>query len=215
MKSEYNMIAITIIFAIPFLVQIGLLAILPDVVPTHFDSNGVADQWNNKYGIECIFSLFLFPILGIICGSFFVYKIAKSGIHPIGSDWKYIGCTAAVVVLLFTGYIDYIMLSGVILDPIEISHIQFIIGIIITILGLIIKKIKVNIILGIRINTTLNDKEKWNKTNSVASITMTLCGIFVIMCSFYNTLATIPIIILAVIISAIVPVIYIKRGGIE
>lgn len=217
MKNKWLLITA----ALAVITAAAAVQILPDMIPVHYGLNGEADRIGSKYEVF-IFAgeLVLFTLISILLRRKFE-KDAKrapderTASHAAGNA-KICGiiCTAqnAVmlgieIVFLCIGYNGLQSLSG---TPGELycSVICVLFGIMFTILGNIVPKLKMNGLLGLRTTWSMKNEEVWARSQRMGGTVMFFGGVAIILAGI--VLRGFPSIITAMIIFIVVIAVAVK-----
>ena len=166
-----------IMYVIPFLLGIIFYKQMPEILPVHFNMNGVPDNFKDKN-----FAMFGIPIFMLLV-EFFAYFLSQKDPRK-----KYQGSQIINIMLLFmplitTGIIIHIICYslGFRYDIVKISNI--IMAILFIAVGNYLPKTKRNYTVGFRTPWCLESDENWNKTNKIAGKLWVSCGIVMLFLS--------------------------------
>ena len=209
MKKKINltMILTTLICLLPMLLGIVLYDKLPEQIPTHFNFEGVPDDYSPK-----AFACFGVPL--IMLGLNIIVQFAL-GTDPkkdnIASIMKKISVWIVPVVSLYTvpiclfSAIGYNMKPDLVIIPVGILFIA---------IGNYLPKTRQNYTVGIKLPWTLHSEENWNKTHRFAGFLWILGGFVIVIGSFIGLNGI--FIFVPTLIMAFVPMVYsyllYKRG---
>lgn len=177
-KNLKTMIITSIIILLPILAGLIIWDKLPEEIPTHFNSQGVADGFSSKPFAVFALPLFLLAVHWLC--------LAVSSLDPKS---KNISGKALTLVLWICPVLSLLM-GGVIyafaLDfEFNISIIMNIFfGLLFIIIGNYLPKCKQNYSLGIKISWTLNSEENWNYTHRLAGKLWVAGGFLIIFTGF-------------------------------
>lgn len=156
--------ALLIIVIISYITAMIAYFYLPEQIPTHWNLQGQADQWGNRWNI------FFMPILiSVLLIVFFVTK----KIDPQHSNYQkfqsaYTSIQIAIALFMFA---MQIMTMIVALHPNIIQASTFInmgIGILFCVLGNLMPKVRANYFIGIKTPWTLRDEDVWRRTHRIS-----------------------------------------------
>lgn len=171
---------------------------LPDSMPIHFDMNNQPDNYAPKAFV--IFGMpILMCILQTICCIFAINKEDEK----ISEKVKFI-CRLIIPIITIMLEILTIMFSLEIYKNIGTIILCFV-GLMFIIIGNYMPKCRRNAVFGIKIPSTLNSDEVWDKTHRLAGWLWVLAGIAIIPLAF-NQMFLISLIVIA--LSVLIPVIY-------
>lgn len=166
-----------------------MLFVLPDIVPVHFDINGLADRWGSK------FELLILPVVLIAC-AFSIEPLKNSYIKKAKnsedekekaehlSNAKVLNITSIITMFLFaimnfiTLYNTYIIVyPDTTLPQFDMMRVvSIVMGIVIIALGNYMPKTRLNSNIGFRISWTMYNDITWNKSNRFASYVLMIAG---------------------------------------
>ncbi len=188
MKIKIVNIAILLISLIGTLV---VLSAMPDVVPVHFNFEGVADRWGSKYEMlimPCIMALMLgiWFITDATTGKRMLNSADEKERAEAKSNVKVLNITFTVISVMFfilnfaCLYLSYSQLDGVTAMSIDILKIIVIVmGIAFIVMGNFMPKAKSNPTVGFRLPWTRFNDVTWQKCNRFAGIVSVIHGIIV------------------------------------
>ncbi len=169
---------------IPMIYFIAVFDSIPEIVPTHFNDEGIADGFGGKW------SLIIMPaIVGIVAISAlftpFLTKFAKQ------KDDKSLNIVAKFNILVLI-FMDLIAIN-VIYDGIHyedggkatlVVNVLYLLNVFILLCGFFLPKIKRNSVIGIRIPFTLIDDSNWDKTHRVGGKLWIVAGVVGLVLTF-------------------------------
>jgi len=162
-----------------FIVAWYVYPMLPNKIPSHWNSAGQVDSYSQKA------SIFVLPII-------FLVVLILLFVLPILEVFR------DNMLKIYTYYYWFKILFGVFFTVLFISTIlpnfgyninvakivMLMIGILFTGLGIILPKLKRNFIFGIRTGWTLSNDKVWEKTHKVGGILFLILGIITIIISY-------------------------------
>ena len=158
------------------LMGVALWNRLPEQVATHFDINGVADDWSSK-GFA-VFGLPLFLVaVHLVCTLATAADPRKQNI----SDKMYrLVLWICPVISLITNCSVYLIALG---KEVNIGLIcMLLVGVMFIIVGNYLPKCRQNYTMGIKLPWTLADEENWNRTHRMAGwLWMATGAVFLVM----------------------------------
>lgn len=159
MKKQ-DFILVSLIF-FSFIIAIYCYPIMPDSMPLHWGSDGIADSYGSK-----LVGLFLFPIISIFIFLmfYFIPRIAvyKKNFSEFEKEYNIFKVT--IILFLFILYLSTLSFS--LGFKFNMNHIVLpLVAIMMYIIGMILPKIKMNYFIGIRTPWTLSNKKVWKKTH--------------------------------------------------
>ncbi len=163
-KINLREITLIIIALIPAFYLAYIWKTLPEKVPLHWTINGEVDRYGSKQQLIWI-SLFL-PLFIYILLSFIPKIDPKNQLNKMGEKYQNLKFLLVVFMSLLAGIIIYAAKTGNLFSP---KYILLATSGLFIILGNYMKTIKPNYFVGIRTPWTLENKEVWKKTHSIAS----------------------------------------------
>ncbi len=161
LKKEWYVL---IILLLPFVASAVLWNDLPDVVPTHFNIQGEADDYGPKW-----MTAILIPAIGLGVYFLLIFLPAIDPKKRIRSTQKPIAAIRIFTSVFFTG-IYAIVMTITLGYTVDVSTYVFVaIGLLFMILGNYMNSVKPNYFIGIRTPWTLEDPEVWRRTHRLAS----------------------------------------------
>ncbi len=176
-QNRTKIIVTSLTTLIPCLIGLVLWNKLPELVPTHFNFQGVADDWSGKP-----FAVFALPGFFFVCQLICVFAI----LHDPKNES--VGGKIVSILLWFlpmTSLVTSICIYMYALNmQINISFIYItLIGIIQIVLGNLMPKLRHNYTVGIKISWTLADPENWYHTHRVAGWSCVISGVLILATS--------------------------------
>ena len=152
---------------------------LPSLVPTHFNLEGVADDWSGKnslvfipcgFGVGIYFLMLIIPVLD-----------PKKKIQQMGEKYYSLRLMLAFFFSLLAIYLLYASKAG----SFKNSNMLFaLIGILFAMLGNYFQAVRPNYFIGIRTPWTLENEKVWKKTHQLAGRLWMMGGIVIAILSF-------------------------------
>jgi uncharacterized membrane protein len=201
MKKDKLLWTTTIICFLPLILSFMLYNKLPELVPIHFNYQGVP----NNYAPKAV-GAFGLPILMAVINIFTHFKLNNDPKKMNSPEaLKYLGKWAAPIISVILVPVTLFIALGYKI-PMQIIALG-IVGVIFVASGNYLPKCRQNYTVGIRLPWTLNSEVNWNKTHHMAGYVWTLGGISIIIASCMQVKGTIlTLIIMAIII--IIPCFY-------
>lgn len=201
LKKELPLIGIVLA---PFVYLAIIWNTLPERVPTHWNYKGEADHWGDKYSL--IGLLFLLPVLTYALLLVIPKIDPKKKIELMGGKYYQL----KFILVLFMSTLAFIILHISVNQSTSSPNLIFIpIGVLFIALGNYFKVIQPNYFIGIRTPWTLESKEVWKLTHTLAGKLWIAGGLIIVLSSL--TIAKsifIYVFIVAIAILTLVPVIY-------
>lgn len=199
MKRKTMIFLTALLIFIPMIVGLIFWNQLPEELPIHFNSAGIADNWTSKSLV--VFGLPLFCLaMHLLCTFITLHDPKKQNI----SDKMFLLVLLIIpVTAIFGCFATYSTALGINLSINMMMHLFL--GIIFIIIGNYLPKSRQNYTIGIKLPWTLSDTENWNKTHRFAGIVWVLCGVV----SLVNAFLDIPAIVLILItVAVLLPSVY-------
>jgi uncharacterized membrane protein len=201
LKKELPLIGVVLA---PFVYLAIIWNTLPEKVPTHWNYKGEVDQWGDKYSLIAL--LFLLPVLTYVLMLVIPKIDSKKKIEQMGGKYYQL----KFILVLFMSTLAFIILHISVNQSTSSPNLIFIpIGILFIALGNYFKVIQPNYFIGIRTPWTLESKEVWKLTHTLAGKLWIAGGLIIVLSSL--TIAKsifIYVFIVAIAILTLVPVIY-------
>ena len=197
LKRNKKIILLTAsITLLPMLMGIALWNRLPEQVATHFDINGVADDWSSKGFAVFGLPLFLLAV-HLVCT---LATAADPRRQNISDKMFRLVLWVCPVISLITNCSVYLIALG---KEVNIGLIcMLLVGVMFIIVGNYLPKCRQNYTMGIKLPWTLADEENWNRTHRMAGwLWMAAGAVFLVVAvvgkmSTWFSLATIGITVL-------------------
>ena len=198
-ERKKTLIISSVITLFPIIIGPILWPQLPEEIATHFNSNGVPDDYSPK-----IFAVVGLPLLLLFAHWLAVAAVIadpkKNNISP-----KVFGVIIWIIPILSLVMCSVTYLYGLGMDiKIEIICV-LLLGVSFILFGNYLPKCQQNYSIGIKLPWTLEDEENWNKTHRLGGYLWTLLGLSIILGGFLNCSW---IILPAIISGCIIPTIY-------
>ena len=198
-EHKKTLIISSVITLFPIIIGLILWPQLPEEIATHFNSNGVPDDYSPK-----IFAVVGLPLLLLFAHWLAVAAVIadpkKNNISP-----KVFGVIIWIIPILSLVMCSVTYLYGLGMDiKIEIICV-LLLGVSFILFGNYLPKCQQNYSIGIKLPWTLEDEENWNKTHRLGGYLWTLLGLSIILGGFLNCSW---VILPAIISGCIIPTIY-------
>lgn len=193
------MIFTSVIILAPIVVGLILWDKLPAQMATHFDANGVADDWSPKE-----FAVFGLPLLLLAVHWF---CMAFTSVDPKKQNFSdkiitLIMWLCPVVSIAGNGATYLYALDNTVNT---VPMVLLLVGSMFLVIGNYMPKMKQSYTIGIKIPWALNSEENWNRTHRMGGRTFMLAGFITIIAGFMQLFWLVPV---ALIIATFIPVIY-------
>ena len=167
---------------VPFIISVCFYNRLPDLVPTHWGTDNVADGYSSRnmaaFGIPAF--MFLMAVLVNI-----IYRIDPKH-ENISRSRELKQITRWFVVLLAVMVQFVIVLSGIGVDINVGSMVSIPIALMFVAAGNYLPNCRQNYTMGIKLPWTLADEDNWNRTHRMAGYVWTAGGILMLIMGFFH-----------------------------
>ena len=200
-ENKRILIITSLIILLPVLVGLLLWNQLPEQVPVHFNSEGVADSYKSKlWGVTFVYFFVL------LCHWFVVIvtSVDPRRRNISGKIFRLV-LWICPVISIFTGLVIYgtaLKWSWVNVNIMA----NLVVGVIFVAIGNYLPKCRHNYTVGIKLPWTLSDEENWDKTHRFAGKIWMLCGVLLMIVGFLP-ISRLEIVTIALILLATVPVV--------
>jgi uncharacterized membrane protein len=179
MKKYLKEVLLLVFAAIPYVYLYSIWNSLPAKVPTHFNLEGVADDWSGK-------NLLLFLPCGMGIGIYLLMLIfplidPKKKIQQMGDKYYSLRLLLTFFLSAVGMYILYASKEGELKNP---KLLMALIAALVAALGNYFQTLRPNYFIGIRTPWTLGNEEVWKKTHRLGGRLWMAGGILIIIFSF-------------------------------
>ena len=179
-KKEWYVI---LVLAAPFIASIYLWNDMPDIVPTHFNAQGEADDYGPKW-----INAFLLPGISVLTYLFLLIIPAIDPKKRIERTQKPITAIRVIISIFLAGIYTIVMMKTFNVDA-KIDQFVFVgVGLLIVVVGNYMNSIKPNYFIGLRTPWTLENPEVWKRTHRFSSKLWIIGGSFMIISTFIPSL---------------------------
>lgn len=200
-KNKGKLILSSIVILLPMVFGLLFWDRLPDRFATHWGAGGQPDGWSGPN-----FFLLMPPLLLALhwLGILFTVKDPKNADqHP--KAFNLVVWIVPVLSLMMMGFVYFIALGNA-FSALRLMTVVF--GLMFTVLGNYMPKIRRNSSLGIKISWTLDSEENWNATHRFAGKVWTVCGIAVLLSIFLPEDWSVPALLVAILPAVLLPILY-------
>ena len=198
-QYRYRLFLTCFVILIPMFIGLLVWNQLPDMIPTHFNFNGVVDGYSSKF----------FGIVGLPLFLLFIHILCMFGIlndpkkNNINNKMLTLVFWSVPLISLFVNGAIICFSLGLNIDIRSISYL--LVGVSFVLIGNYMSKNRVNYTVGIKIPWTLNSDNNWYHTHRLASKLWVIGGLLILMNIFlqYSWLMFV-----VIIVCGIVPLIY-------
>jgi len=178
---------------------------LPEIVPSHWNAAGQVDDYSSR-----LTHVLLFP--GVIVGMYLLF-IALPYIEPrrghFVKSWGFYSIIKNFMMAFMSAIFGIATYAGLYDQSLSMELvIPVLVGILFILIGNYLSQVKSNFFMGIRTPWTLSSDEVWRKTHSVGGYSFVIGGLLFLVSPFIPTPWNAYIPLAAIIIAALVPVIY-------
>ena len=201
-RNKWKLIVSSIVILLPVVAGLIMWNSLPREMATHWSFNGSANGWSSRF--FTVFAMPLFMLVGHwIC-------IAVTALDPKNKNQtrKAMGLIFWIFpfVSLFASTMIYADAFGI--DFGRNTIYTVVLGLMFVVIGNLLPKCKRNYTLGIRVKWALESDDNWNATHRFGGKVWFIGGLIVALCGFLPGAAIYYAAFTAIIILAILPVIY-------
>jgi uncharacterized membrane protein len=205
MKNSLKHLLMVFIALIPFGWLMYAWPQIPEIVPTHFGTNG-PDAWGSKsslYGLAAVLS-------GTSIGVYFLLQfIHKIDPKRANKDSAAAFNKLAVGMILFLMILNMLCLQMSAFNRHWEAGLFALIGLLFAFLGNVMHSLKPNYLAGIRLPWTLNSDDNWRQTHRLAGKLWFVGGLFLAVVPFLLPMASMAIIMPLVLgFLVLIPVIF-------
>lgn len=198
-KNLKTMILTSIVILLPILMGVILWEQLPAEMATHFDANGVADDWSPK-----VWAVFGLPLFLLVVHWF---CMAFTSVDPKRQNFSdkviMLMMWLCPVVSIVGNGATYLYALDNTVNTVPMAMLLLGCGFIV--IGNYMPKMKQSYTIGIKVPWALDSEENWNRTHRFAGYMYILAGVITIIGGFIDLFWFIP---LAFVLAAIVPMAY-------
>lgn len=205
MNEKNKHILLWVLAVVPLIVTILYYDKLPEKIPMHWNTLGEVDRMDNKFP-----GAFIMPVLvlAIPLMMAFLPKIDPRRANYTAFKGAYYWFQLCFVVLFGSMSIFVLMVSlGYNIIRVD-TFVKLVVGIMITVFGNLMPKLKNNYFAGIRTPWTLANEEVWFSTHRLAGKMWFAAGIVMIALSFIPGQVTAILYFSTIILAAFIPVVY-------
>lgn len=185
---------------VPILIGIAVYPKMPELMPIHFDWNGVADNYASKE-----FALFGLPLIMTAVFLLCVFAMKTDPKNKNYSEKLLMLCFWIIPVL--STLISVMVICVCLGMDINIEFfVSVFVGILLIVIGNYMPKVKQNYTMGIKIPWTLDSEENWRKTHRFGGFAFVIAGLWVILSVVLGIKGWAAIV--PVILAAFVPMVY-------
>ena len=178
-------LAIVAIIILSFSVSIYIYPQMPDMIASHWNSEGDVDGYMSKS-----WGLFLMPIISIVLLLFFIFLPKTDPLKKNINQFKKYFDGFILIMFLFLFYIHLLTLSWNLNYNFSMTRMLLpALGLLFFYLGFFLEKVKQNWFIGIRTPWTLSNQEVWDKTHKMGGRVFKLSGLVAIAGMIFQDIA--------------------------
>lgn len=205
--NKKRLVITTLICLLPVVYGLAVYNQLPEMVPTHWGSDGEVNGYSSR--AFAVFGLPVFlAVVNVICQAGLMTDPKKEN-QP--EKLKAVVAWLIPVISLIVVPVCLLAAQGI---DIDVSFIvPLLVGILFLIVGNYLPKCKRNYTMGIKLPWTLNSDENWNKTHRFAGFVWTVGSIlFIFAALFHMAWFGFPIVLLMACIPVVYSFVLYRRG---
>ena len=187
MKKSFIIFRI-ILVAASFLLAIWVYPQLPQIMPIHWNIEGVADGFGDKSRY-----VWLLPVISLAMLIFMplLAKIdpKKANYQEFALHWEAMQ-TTLILVMQFIFFLQIHFSLNPSQSDFMGNYMLVGIGFLFIIFGYLMSKIKQNYFIGIRTPWALENTDNWDKTQKLGGFIMALGGVIMVVCGIFSYLNT-------------------------
>lgn len=176
-----------IVETVLYLLHFAIVFYLPDFVPFHWNSNGTADFYVNKWWY-LLYDLIPFIVIWLF---WFPLKSSTPSVYINTSAWKLFSVSFCFLMMAITWIPEYLIFTKTDTLQSAIANIHglvlLLVGIIFILLGNFLPQVLPNRYFGAKTPWTKNDKQNWKKTNHLYSALIFGTGILCIIGALFHS----------------------------
>lgn len=201
-RHKKTLIISSILILLPVVFGVAMWDRLPDPMPTHFDTNGVPNDWSSKP-----FAVFGIPL--------FLLAMQWVCLLATGADPKRRNVNPKVLALmlwlvpaisLITMGAVYAAALGSDVNTTQLLYPFF--SLVFILVGNYLPKCRQSYTMGIKLPWTLADEDNWNKTHRMAGPLWMICGLVTLPCFFLPRDFAIVLLFAALFTAVLIPTVY-------
>ena len=199
-ENKGFLVITSLIILLPALIGLLLWAQLPEQLPIHFNSNGVADSFESKQ--RAILLYFVILVIHWVAALFTSMDPRKANVSR--KIYRLVLCICPLV-SVFMGVVIYG--SALHWSWVNVNMMaNVLVGIIFVVIGNYLPKCRQNYTIGIKLPWTLMNEENWDKTHRFAGKIWMLGGLIAMITGFIPVLK-LEVVTIILIIAMTVPVV--------
>jgi len=198
-----------IIIWLPVVIDLFVWNKLPNRIATHYNAQMVPDGWSSKP-----VAIFVLPLVLTLVQAFLAYLFIRD---PKTKDVKsWMNTVILLIIPVISLFINSVMLFtalGTNVDQFKGMFLNLLSGVTLIILGIVLKSVKPNQVIGFRLSWTLKSTENWQRTHRLASKLFIYGGIFLLIMGVSTVqFMFVPILLIMIIVPCVYSFVLHKRG---
>lgn len=204
-ENKKKLILTSIILLLPIVIGLILWNKLPDKLPTHWNAEGVVDEWSSK-----AFGVFGLP--GFLLVVHWVCMLATSA-DPKNKNIEGKVLNIVLWICPIISVLGAVLIYGTALGmEFKVDKIILaLVGVVFIVIGNYLPKCKQSYTMGIKLPWTLNDEDNWNRTHRMSGKLWVIIGFVIILCMLLPASIMVIVMLSALFVAVIVPTIYSYR----
>jgi len=193
-KPDIGQELLLLLLLIVPMIYLGLIwPSIPELMPTNFSINGVADRVGHKSDFLLLMTFLFFTNLLL----YFLFRYVPHVEEPdmtahdmaiFHKKYYQIRFMIHIYLFIFTGAIIFMVSQG---HPFVMERWVFIgVGLLIGVIGLYLKRLEPNYFIGVRTPWTLRSDDIWRETHAFAGMLWLCAGIVMIIAGFFLPVVT-------------------------
>lgn len=209
-RNKLGLVLSLLVIWIPVVIELSIWSKLPNKFPIHYNSQMIADGWSSK-----VTGIFLLPIILTVAQLAIDFLIVRDPNNNDLPKWVS-GVLLAImpVVAIILSGMGLATALGVKLQDYRTFLMELPVGLMMVMIGLVLKRVGPNRTIGIRLPWTLQSQRNWDLTHQFGAKLFMIGGILLIICGLLKIQGMFLFIVLTVIILPCVYSYVLHRRGI-
>jgi len=200
-KNKWKLVLSSVVILLPMVIGLLFWDKLPEQFATHWGIDGTPDGWSGRW------SVFVLPLILLamqwLCVLITLKDPKNADQHP--KAFALVIWIVPALSLLMMGFVYFVALGNP-FSALKLMALVF--GLMFTVLGNYMPKIRQNSTLGIKISWTLTSEANWYATHRFCGKVWTVGGILALLCVFLPDSWNIPVLLLLMVPMIALPVLY-------
>ena len=200
-KNKWKLVLSSMVILLPMVIGLLFWDKLPERFATHWGIDGTPDGWSGRWAV------FVLPLI-LLAMQWLCILIAAKDPKNADQHPKAFGLVIWIMPalsLLMMGFVYFVALGNP-FSALKLMALVF--GLMFTVIGNFMPKIRQNSTLGIKISWTLTSEANWYATHRFCGKVWTVGGIFALLCIFLPDSWNIPVLLLLMVPMTVLPVLY-------